>query len=72
MKRLGAVVLVLVLAAGLGACERRQVVHYKQGEYQGKPDNLPWENDQFKKDKVAWETAIKDRNLGQNEYRRIQ
>ena len=36
----------LLLALGLGACgEREQVIVYKQGKYQGKPDTKPWEND---------------------------
>ncbi|MBI2294012.1 MAG: hypothetical protein HYU73_27485 [Betaproteobacteria bacterium] len=56
------------LAAGCG--EKPTVIVYKQGEYQGKPDNQPWDNEQFKGDKVAWEKAIKARNLGQNEYAR--
>ena len=41
-----------------------------QGQYQGKPDTLPWDNPQFKGDKVAWESAIKKRTEGQNEYSR--
>ena len=43
---------------------------YKQGKYQGKPDSLPWANDMFKGDKLAWEKAIRARNGGQNEYAR--
>jgi len=54
------------IAAGCG--EKPTVTVYKQGQYQGKPDNQPWDNEQFKGDKVAWEKAIKVRNLGQNEY----
>jgi hypothetical protein len=45
-------------------------VTYKQGEYQGKPDTLPWNNAQFKGDSVEWEKAIKARNQGQDEYSR--
>jgi hypothetical protein len=56
------------VAAGCG--EKTQVTVYKQGQYQGKPDKQPWDNDQFKGDKLAWETAIKKRNEGQNEYSR--
>ena len=52
------------VAAGCG--EKSSVTVYKQGQYQGKPDKQPWDNDQFKGDKVAWEKAIKARNLGQN------
>lgn len=56
------------VAAGCG--EKTSVTVYKQGQYQGKPDKQPWDNDQFKGDKLAWETAIKKRNEGQNEYSR--
>jgi len=73
----------LVLAAGLGACgERDQVTVYKQGKYQGKPDTKPWENDPAaslyttstwgKGDQTGWETALKARNLAQNEYTRAE
>ena len=55
-----------LVAAGCG--EKPTVTVYKQGQYQGKPDNQPWDNELFKGDKVAWEKAIKARNLGQNEY----
>ena len=78
--------LMLALAAvavGLSACgERDQVTVYKQGKYQGKPDTKPWENDSAanvypgskwsKGDKTGWESAVKTRNLGQNEYTRAE
>ena len=70
MKRLIAIVSVALLGVGLAACEKSQVITYKQGKYQGKTDSQPWENEQFKGDKVAWEKAVKARTLGQNEYRR--
>jgi len=39
-------VLLLVAAFALVGCgEREQVVVYKQGKYQGKPDNQSWAND---------------------------
>jgi hypothetical protein len=56
-------------AAGCG--EKPTVTVYKQGQYQGKPDKQPWDNDQFKGDRAGWERAVKARNLGQNEYVRI-
>jgi hypothetical protein len=73
----------LALAAGLSACgEREQVVVYKQGKYQGKPDSKPWESDPSASlytsskwtpgDKTSWEAAVKTRNLSQNEYNRVQ
>ena len=68
---------------GLSGCgESEQVVVYKQGKYQGKPDTKPWENEPggsvyttskwSKGDKTSWETAIKSRNQGQNEYTRTE
>lgn len=58
----------LALLAGCG--EQQSVTVYKQGQYQGKPDTRPWDNDRFKNDRAAWETAIKARNGNQNEYMR--
>jgi len=58
-----------LVAAGCG--EKPTVTVYKQGQYQGKPDKQPWDNEQFKGDKVAWEKALKARNVGQNEYERV-
>ena len=58
-----------LVAAGCG--EKPTVTVYKQGQYQGKPDTQPWDNEQFKGDKVAWEKAVKTRSLGQNEYERV-
>ena len=79
-----ALILAAVLAAvtTLSACgEKEQVVVYKQGKYQGKPDNRSWENDApvaelrggkwTKGDRTSWEEALKQRQLTQNEYQRI-
>ena len=71
----------VLLAVGLSACgERDQVTVYKQGKYQGKPDARPWESDPAaslyttskwdKGDKTSWESAVKTRNLYQNEATR--
>lgn len=57
------------LALGVAGCGDKPVV-YKQGQYQGKPDSKPWDNDQFKGNRVEWEKTVKARNLGQNEYAR--
>jgi hypothetical protein len=62
---------VALAGAAAGCGEKSSVTVYKQGQYQGKPDKQPWDNDQFKGDKGAWEKAVKARNLGQNEYVRI-
>jgi hypothetical protein len=68
-------VLTLALAAVLpfaaaGCGEQQAVTIYKQGQYQGKPDKQPWDNNQFKGDKLAWEKAIKARNEFQDETSR--
>jgi hypothetical protein len=66
----------LILAAALtlpwvaGCGENSSVTVYKQGQYQGKPDKQPWDNDLFKGDKLAWEKAIRARNDIQNENTR--
>jgi len=74
----------LVIAAllALGACgEKEQVVVYKQGKYQGKPDSQSWANapmpaewrgGEWKQgDRMSWEESVKKRQLAQNEYKRI-
>ena len=74
MKRTAWIVAALVGAVVLlpGCMEVEQTATpSKQGKYQGKPDKQPWDNDQFKGDKGAWEKAVKARNLGQNEYVRV-
>lgn len=65
--------LLAVVALALAGCgEKEQVIVYKQGKYQGKPDTKPWDNDQFKGNQTQWETAVKTRNQSQNEYTRVE
>ena len=75
-------VLLAVLAVGLAACgEREQVVVYKQGKYQGKPDGRAWESAPMgaewrggnwkQGDRTSWEEQIKNRQLAQHEHKRI-
>lgn len=72
MKRLMLAAGAAMLVLGVAGCgEKPAVTVYKQGQYQGKPDTRPWDNEQFKGDKSAWEKSVKARNLGQNEYVRI-
>lgn len=72
MRTLLAIAAAVALAGVAAGCgEKSSVTVYKQGQYQGKPDKRPWDNDQFKGDKAAWEKAVKARNLGQNEYVRV-
>ena len=71
MSRLAMIAACAVCALSFAGCgDKPPVTVYKQGQYQGKPDSQPWDNDQFKGDKVAWENAIKRRNDGQIEYTR--
>jgi hypothetical protein len=72
MSRTLAIIAAAALCLTIAGCgEKPTVTVYKQGQYQGKPDKQPWDNDGFKADKGAWENAVKARNLGQNEYVRI-
>ena len=71
------------LSLGLNACGEgdQQVVVYKQGKYQGKPDGLPWNSDSpiaelrggkwTKGDRASWEEQIRQRQLAQHEHKRI-
>ncbi len=60
-----------VLVVLVSACsERPQVVNYKQGTYQGKPDQRPYEGAPFNGNQQEWERAIRTRNQQQNEYKR--
>ena len=65
--------IVIAAVLGIAACgERPQVIEYKKGQYQGKSDTRPWESAEFKGDKQAWESALRQRNQAQNEYKRTQ
>jgi hypothetical protein len=58
-----------MMLAGCG--ERPQVMEYKQGKYQGKPDEAPYMAAPFNGNKDLWERDIRNRTQNQNEYRRI-
>jgi hypothetical protein len=62
---------IAAVAAFAGCGERPNVTVYKQGSYQGKPDNVPWQSAPFNNNQAEWEKAIKARNDAQNEYVRI-
>lgn len=66
MKILVLALLPLLLSACL---EVEQHPGWRNGEYRGKPDNLP-QQAHFHKDRLAWDAAIADRNELQNEYKR--
>jgi hypothetical protein len=70
--RLFATFVAVALATTVAGCgERPQVITYKQGTYQGKPDQQPWSNAPFNGDQKTWELALKDRAQAQNEYKRV-
>ena len=80
MKKL--LILIVISLFGLAACgEVEQVVVYKQGKYQGKPDTRSWDNEPLapehragnwkKGDRTSWEEQIRTRTLTQDEYRRV-
>jgi hypothetical protein len=66
----GALAIAAFAIAGCG--EKPNVTIYKQGQYQGKPDNVPWQSQPFNNSQADWEKAIKARNARQNEYARIE
>ena len=71
MRTMAAIVAAAALAlAGCG--ERPQVINYKQGTYQGKPDTPAYKNAPFNGNKQQWDNAIDTRMQGQNEYARIR
>jgi hypothetical protein len=80
--RRAALAVAALAALGLSGCgESDQVVVYKQGKYQGKPDTRSWDNAPLaaeqrggkwsKGDRASWETDIKNRQLAQHEHKRI-
>ena len=67
---LGWLTATVIAVAVFGCGERPQVVQYKQGNYQGKPDTPPYMGAPYNGNKAEWERAIKTRNQNQNEYKR--
>jgi hypothetical protein len=60
-------------ALALAGCgERPQVVNYKQGKYQGKPDTPPYAAAPFNGNRQQWESAVDTRAQAQNEYVRLR
>ena len=47
------------------------MVTYKQGSYQGKPDQPPYTGAPFDGNQKEWDNALRQRNQAQNEYKRI-
>ena len=72
MKKFAIVAFAAVAALALAGCgERPQVMEFKQGKYQGKPDQPPYAAAPFNGNKEMWERDIRNRTQNQNEYKRI-
>ncbi|MEO8538027.1 MAG: hypothetical protein ABI533_10890 [Betaproteobacteria bacterium] len=60
-------------AVALAGCgERPQVINYKQGSYQGKPDTPAYSGAPFNGNRQQWDNALETRMQHQNEYVRIR
>ena len=70
--RFGAIVVVAATTALAGCGERPQVIIYKQGTYQGKPDTPAYKGAPFNGNKQQWDNAIDTRIQAQNEYVRLR
>jgi hypothetical protein len=56
----------------VSACgEKPQTVSVKPGQSAAKPDDKPYQNDQFKGDRAQWERTLRARADNQNEYKRV-
>ena len=67
---LAAIAAASLIVAGCG--ERPQVINYKQGTYQGKPDTPAYSNAPFNGNRQQWDNAIETRMQSQNEYARLR
>ena len=73
MTKQAAAAIVAAAALALAGCgERPQVINYKQGTYQGKPDTPAYKSAPFNGNKQQWDNAIDTRMQAQNEYARIR
>jgi len=61
-----------VALTAVGCGERPQVINYKQGTYQGKPDTPAYSGAPFNGNRQQWDNAIATRNQAQNEYARTR
>lgn len=64
--------LIAALALPLAGClEVDQYPAWKRGHYAGKADQMPYQV-HFHGDRLAWNAAIQNRNIHQNEYNRAR
>jgi len=71
MKLMGVVsgAMAAVMLAGCG--ERPQVIQFRQGVYQGGPDEAPYASAPFNGNRELWERDIRARTQNQNDFQRI-
>jgi hypothetical protein len=69
MKRMRTALIACLPLLLCGCLEVEQHPPWRQGKYNGKPDDLP-QRAHFHNDRLAWMAAINDRNHHQNEYDR--
>ncbi len=69
MKKLTALAAALAATAAFTGCT--EVAQEPGKSYAGKEDTKPYAGDQFKGDKAKWESALAQRNQGQNDYSRM-
>jgi outer membrane biogenesis lipoprotein LolB len=61
-----------VACLALSACgEKPQTVAASPGQSAAKPDDKPYQNEQFKNDRDAWQRTMRARADNQNEYKRV-
>jgi hypothetical protein len=72
-RRHGFAVIAAIAALAVAGCgERPQVINYKQGTYQGKPDTPAYAGAPFNGNRQQWDNAIDTRTRAQNEYARTR
>lgn len=69
MKSIRLLLATMLMSVLTGCLEVEQHPGWRNGEYNGKKDNMP-QQAFFYNDRLAWNAAISDRNQIQNEYRR--
>ena len=70
--RIARIILAWSLVVMISGCgEKPQAVSVKPGQSAAKPDDKPYQNDQFKGDRAAWERTLRARADNQNEYKRV-
>lgn len=57
-----------ILTLFIAGCDKQW--DYKPVQFQGKTDNRPWDNNQFKGDQTEWEKTVKARSQNQSQFSR--